>query len=130
MANPFNNLITERILGVGEAFFSAKDKFNSKDWDKLVPYLDPNVVVYNISNVAYVAGIDKVMKYFRSIKDEELFEPTNDMSLFPQIYPLSVRGTALWTHAAHNHVQVPIGYEFGFAPSSFLITYMWAAHSR
>ena len=70
------------------------------------------------------------MKYFYSITDEELFEPTNEITFFPQIYPLSVRGVALWTHAAHNHVQVPIGYDFGFAPNNFLITYMWAAHSH
>ena len=113
----------------GKLFFLLKTNLIQKTGIQLVPYLDPNVVVYNIGNVTYVAGIDNVMEYFRSIKDEELFEPTNDMSLFPQIYPLSVRGIAFWTHAAHNHVKVPIGYEFGFTPSSFLITYMWAAHS-
>ena len=57
MPNPFNNLTATRLLGVGDTFFAAKDAFNTKNWGALVNYLDPNVVVYNISNVAYKRGV-------------------------------------------------------------------------
>lgn len=130
MASPFNNLTMSRTLGIGDTFFGAKDAFNKQDWDAVENYLDPYVVVYNISNVAYIAGRDNVMNYFRSITDQELFEPTNDIDFLPAVYPLRVTGVALWTHSAHHHVRVPIHYDFGFAPNSFLITYMWAAHSH
>jgi len=110
-------------------FVQAVNAFNDRNWRHLEKLLDENVVVYNISNVAYVIGRKKAMEYFENIRDPENFQPTNNISWFPSVYPLSVRGIALWTHQAHGHVNAPINYEFQFAPATFLLTSLWASHS-
>jgi hypothetical protein len=57
------------------------------------------------------------------------FGLTNQVSFFPPVYPLSVRGVALWTNEVHNHFDVPIQYEFQCAPLTFLLTSLWAARA-
>jgi hypothetical protein len=130
MSIPFNFDVTStRTHGVAETFFDAVHAFNNQKWPALLKLLDQNVVVYNVSNVNYILGYAAAQKYFEGITDPETFAPTNQITFFPTIYPLSVRGVALWTHAAHGHVNVPIQYEFEFAPATFLITSMWAQHA-
>jgi hypothetical protein len=117
---------------VAETFINAVNMFNAQNWADLRQLLDPDVVVYNISAVAYVLGRDAAMRYFESLPKEDppQFDPTNQISFFPTVYPLSVRGVALWTHKQHGHVNAPIKYEFQFEPRSFLITSLWAQHSH
>jgi hypothetical protein len=117
---------------VAETFISAVNAFNAQKWDVVETLLHPDVIVYNISSVAYVSGLDAAMKYFDSLpkQDPAQFDPTNQMTFFPTVYPLSVRGVALWTHKQHGHVNAPIKYEFQFEPRTFLITSLWAQHSR
>jgi hypothetical protein len=123
----------DRIQGVLGTFVGAVNAFNDNDWDAYKEYLDQNVVAYNLSVFGYTIGSDKVTEYFRSISDPKhklylQFEPTNDITWFPSVFPLSVRGVALWTHRASNHDRVPIRYEFQFYPGSFLLTSIWAQH--
>jgi len=129
--NPF---ASARIQGVLGTFVGAVNAFNDNNWDAYKNYLDQNVVAYNLSVFGYTIGRDTVTDYFRSISDPKdnlslQFDPTNDITWFPSIFPLSVRGVARWTHKASHHIQVPIRYEFQFAPGeSFLLTSVWAQH--
>jgi hypothetical protein len=122
----------ERIQGVVGTFVDATNAFNDNDWDKYAQYLDQNVVAYNLSKPGYTPGSSNVTDYLRRIstgnKLDLQFEPTNDITWWPGPYPLSVRGVALWTHKASNHVRVPIKYKFQFYPASFLLTAVWAQH--
>ena len=131
---PIIGFATLRIQGVLGTFVNSVNAFNNNDWDKYKNYLDPNVVAYNLSVVGYTIGKDNVANYFSVISDPKnnlnlQFQPTNDITWFPSIYPLGVRGVALWTHKANGHVKVPIRYEFLFYPGeSFLLTSIWAQH--
>ena len=82
---------------VAETFINAVNAFNAQKWDVVKTLLHPDVIVYNISSVAYVSGLDAAMKYFDSLpkQDPVQFDPTNQMTFFPTVYPLSVRGVAL-----------------------------------
>jgi hypothetical protein len=120
---------------VAQTFINAVNLFNSQNWDEYIKLLDPDVVVYNISSVAYVQGREAVRRYLDTLpkapkEDPVQFDPTNNVSFFPTVYPLSVRGIALWTHRQHGHVNAPIEYEFQFAPRTFLFTSVWAQHSH
>jgi hypothetical protein len=123
-----------RIQGVLGTFVGAVNAFNDNDWDAYKKYLDQNVVAYNLSVFGYTIGRDNVADYFGSISDPNdklslQFEPTNNITWFPSVFPLSVWGVARWTHKASHHVQVPIRYEFQFSPGeSFLLTAVWAQH--
>jgi hypothetical protein len=110
-------------------FVKAVNAFNSQNWNDCANCLDENVVAYNIGRFNYLTPKKAVMDYFRGVKDPEYFEPTNDLTLFPPVYPLSARGVALWTHQAAGHVKVPIKYEFQFNPGNFLLTSLWAQRS-
>jgi hypothetical protein len=131
---PVNSFATARIQGVLGTFVGALNAFNDNDWDTYKKYLDQNVVAYNLSVVGYTRGRDNVADYFRGISDPKnklnlQFQPTNDITWFPSVFPLAVRGIALWTHQANGHVRVPINYEFQFYPGdSFLLTSIWATH--
>jgi hypothetical protein len=124
----------ERIQGVLGTFVDATNAFNDNDWDAYKQYLDQNVVAYNLSVPGYTIGRDTVTNYFRDISDPKdklalQFEPTNDITWFPSVFPLAVRGVARWTHKASHHERVPIRYEFQFSPGeSFLLTSVWAQH--
>jgi hypothetical protein len=131
VAISFTNVTSARIQGVGQAFYDACNAFNKPDYATYLNFLDPNVVVYNVSSVNYILGrANAKTQWLDKIKDPELFVPTNEISFFPLTYPLSVRGVALWTHKASGHVKVPIHYEVQFAPGSFLITSVWAEHAH
>jgi hypothetical protein len=129
-----NAFATWRIQGVLGTFVEAVNAFNDNDWDTYRQYLDQNVVAYNLSVVGYTTGRDNVTNYFRGISDTKdklslQFQPTNDITWFPSVYPVGVRGCALWTHKANGHVKVHIRYEFLFYPGeSFLLTSIWAQH--
>jgi hypothetical protein len=131
---PINVFATERIQGVLGTFVGAVNAFNDNDWDTYSQYLDENVVAYNLSVVGYTTGRDNVTNYFRDISDHKdklalQFQPTNDITWFPSVFPLAVRGVALWTHKASHHIRVSIKYEFQFSPGeSFLLTSVWAQH--
>jgi len=127
--NPYTKAVSARTFGVAETFFDAVNAFNSQNWPALLNFLDQYVVIYNVSQVHYITGIGAAQKYFEGITDPEIFQPTNQITFFPTIYPLSVRGVALWTHQAHGHVNVPINYEFQFSPGGFLLTSLWAQHA-
>ena len=126
--------VAERIQGVLGSFVGATNAFNDNDWDAYQRYLDPNVVTYNLSVPGYTMGSDNVTDYFRGISDPDdklalQFKPTNAITWFPSVFPLSVRGVALWTHKANHHVRVSIKYEFQFSPGeSYLLTSVWAQH--
>ena len=126
--------VAVRLQGVLGTFVDAVDAFNKNDWDLYKTFLDPNAVAYNLSVPGYTIGRDNIADYFRSISDPKdpsslQFAPTNNITWFPSVYPLSVRGVARWTHKASHHVRVPIRYEFQFAPGeSFLLTAVWAQH--
>lgn len=121
--------VSARIQGILNTFINAVNAFNIQDWNNYEKCLDDYVVAYNVDHVNYLSGKKDVMDYFRGIKDPEYFEPTNDLTFFPPVYPLSARGVALWTHKADGHVKVPIKYEFQFYPGNFLLTSLWAEHS-
>jgi hypothetical protein len=129
---PVNSFATARIEGVLGTFSGALEAFNSNDWDKYKQYLDQNAVAYNLSVPGYTLGRDAVVDYFKGIttknKLDLQFQPTNDITWYPSVFPLAVRGVALWTHKANNHVRVPINYDFQFYPGSFLLTSIWATH--
>src|ERR1700760_638605 len=122
----------KRIDGVLGTFVEATNAFNENDWNTYSKSLDQNVVAYNLSVPGYTMGIDNVVDYFRGISTADKldlqFAPTNDITWFPSIFPLSVQGSALWTHKASHHVRIPINYEFQFSPGSFLLTSIWAEH--
>ena len=127
------NLAAKQIQGVLGTFAGATAAFNNNDWDAYEQYLDKNVVAYNLSVPGYTIGSGPVTNYFRSISTgnnlDLQFQPTNEITWFPSVFPLSVRGVALWTHQASHHVQIPINYEFQFSPGgSFLLTAVWAQH--
>ncbi len=121
----------QHTQNVVQTFINSVNLFNHQKWADLEKLLDPYVVVYNISSLAYVQGRDAALQYFDSLPtvDPVQFDPTNQISFFPSVFPLSVRGIALWTHRQHGHVNVPIRYEFQFAPGNFLIASLWAQHS-
>jgi hypothetical protein len=125
---------SERIQGVLGTFVGAVNAFNDNDWDAYQQYLDQDVVAYNLSVIGYTRGRGRVTDYFRGISDPEdklalQFHPTNNITWFPSVFPLSVRGVARWTHKANGHVRVRIKYEFQFSPGdSFLLTAVWAQH--
>jgi hypothetical protein len=129
-------VVSARLQGVLGTFVSAVEAFNNNDWALYKTFLDQNVVAYNITSLGFVTGRDNVANYFQSISDPKLpsnlqFVPTNIINWFPPIYPLSVYGIALWTHAAHGHIRVRIQYDFQFSPGdSFLLTSVWAEHSE
>jgi len=131
---PIKVFAVGRIEGVLGTFVGAVNAFNDNDWDAYGQYLDQNVVAYNLSEFGYTMGRGNVTDYFRRISDPQdrlslQFEPTNDITWFPSVFPLSVRGVARWTHKASHHVRVRIRYEFQFAPGeSFLLTAVWGQH--
>lgn len=133
---PITAFAAMRIQGVLGTFVDSVNAFNNNDWDTYKQYLDQNVVAYNLSVVGYTQGRDAVVDYFRGISDPKdklslQFVPTNDITWFPSIFPLGVRGIALWTHKASHHERVPIHYEFQFYPGeSFQLTSIWAEHLR
>jgi len=92
-------------------FVGAVDAFNKNDWNPYKQYLDHNVVAYNLGVIDYTQGRDNVVNYFSGISDPKdplslQFEPTNDITWFPSVYPLGVRGSTLWTHKASGHKGV------------------------
>jgi hypothetical protein len=124
---------TTRIQGVLGTFVGAVNAFNDNDWDAYKQYLDQNVVAYNLSVVGYTLGREAVVDYFKGITDPKdklalQFQPTNDITWYPSVFPLAVRGVARWTHKASHHVRVRINYDFQFYPGSFLLTSIWATH--
>jgi hypothetical protein len=130
-----HKIASNRVESVATTFANSVDAFNANNWDEYKKYLDRNAVAYNISVLGYTIGRDEIADYFKSISDpndpENLqFVPTNIIRWFPSVYPLSVRGVALWTHRAHGHVRAPIRYEFQFAPGDdHLLTAVWSQHS-
>jgi hypothetical protein len=131
--NPFNKnhgLTATRTTQVVDVFFQSVNAFNNQDWGTYLSLLDPNVIIYNVDRVDYIIGIDMIRQYVYGITDPETFYPTSQFTLFPAVYPLSVRGVALWTHTAHGHVNAPIRYEVQFAPHDARITSVWATHSH
>jgi hypothetical protein len=130
---PINVFATTRIQGVLGTFVGAVNAFNDNDWDAYKQYLDQNVVAYNLSVVGYTLGREAVVDYFKGITDPKdklalQFQPTNDITWYPSVFPLAVRGVARWTHKASHHVRVRINYDFQFYPGSFLLTSIWATH--
>jgi hypothetical protein len=126
--------VVVRFEGVLETFVNAVNAFNDNDLNRYQTFLDPNAVAYNLSVVGYTTGRDKIVEYFRSISEPGnpsslQFVPTNNITWFPGMYPLSVKGVALWTHKSSHHVRVPIKYAFQFYPgNSFLLTSVWGQH--
>jgi len=129
-----NWFATQRIQGVLGTFVGAVDAFNNNDWNTYTKYLDQNVVAYNLSVIGYTLGRDNVAQYFHEISDPTdilslQFQPTNDITWSPSVYPLGVCGVALWTHKASGHVGVRIRYKFQFYPGEpFLLTSIWGQH--
>lgn len=122
-----------QVQGVLGTFNNATDAFNKNDWPTYGNYLDNDVVAYNLSQPGYTVGKSNVIAYFKSISTgtpaDLQFDPTNEITWFPSVYPLAVQGVAKWTHTASHHVKVPINYAFQFSPAKgFLLTVIWAQH--
>jgi hypothetical protein len=115
------------VLGT---FVGATQAFNDNDWKEYEKYLDQNVVAYNLGAAGYTIGKGPVTQYFSDISTgnnlDLQFDPTPEITWFPSLFPLSVRGFARWTHTAAGHIGVRIKYEFQFYPGSFLLTSVWA----
>jgi hypothetical protein len=121
-------LTTARLTGVWQTFADAVNKFNAHQWDDYGALLDENAVAYNLHTVDYLRGRQNIVDYFRNHFANATFDATNVFDFFPPVYALAIRGIAEWTHPP-DHNKAPIRYEFQFAPGTFLLTSVWAAHA-
>lgn len=115
-------------------FENAVKYFNNQDWKNLPTTFDPNVVLYSISgHILEAQTAAGVTDYLKAHEAGANFQPDVDPHANPpQPYyqpsagnPLTVSGTAVWTHSYGG--QENVQYQFQFNQSSGLINSLWCS---
>ena len=114
-------------------FENAVNYFNNQDWINLPSTLDPNAVLYSISgHILEAQTAAGVTAYLKAHEAGATFSPLVDPSANPPqphyqptTNPITVSGTAVWTHSYGGHENIK--YQFQFNPSNGLIISLWAS---